>query len=88
MQVITKSIACTTDAEGFEWESAVVREDTRKQYSEPRWYLLHRQTASITMTTSPVKPYPQRRSSTALQLDLQLSDATLFGQTPLLRQNQ
>ena len=32
-----------TDAEGFEWESAVVREDTRKQYSEPRWYLLHRQ---------------------------------------------
>lgn len=25
------------DAEGFEWESAVVREDTREQYAEPRF---------------------------------------------------
>lgn len=25
------------DAEGFEWETAVVREDTRKQYAEPRF---------------------------------------------------
>jgi uncharacterized protein len=25
-----------TDAEGFEWETAVVREDTRKQYAEQR----------------------------------------------------
>ncbi len=23
------------DADGFEWETAVVREDTRKQYAEP-----------------------------------------------------
>lgn len=26
-----------SDAEGFEWETAVVREDTRKQYTEPRF---------------------------------------------------
>lgn len=26
-----------TDAEGFEWETAVVREDTRTQYAEPRY---------------------------------------------------
>ena len=25
------------DADGFEWETAVVREDTRKQYAEPRF---------------------------------------------------
>lgn len=25
------------DAEGFEWETAVVHEDTRKQYAEPRF---------------------------------------------------
>jgi uncharacterized DUF497 family protein len=25
------------DADGFEWEAAVVREDTRKQYTEPRF---------------------------------------------------
>jgi uncharacterized protein len=25
------------DAEDFEWETAVVREDTRKQYAEPRF---------------------------------------------------
>lgn len=25
------------DAEGFEWESAVVREDTREPYAEPRF---------------------------------------------------
>lgn len=25
------------DAEGFEWETAVVQEDTRKQYDEPRF---------------------------------------------------
>lgn len=25
------------DADGFEWETAVVREDTRKRYSEPRY---------------------------------------------------
>lgn len=25
------------DAEGFEWDTAVVREDTRKQYAEPRF---------------------------------------------------
>lgn len=25
------------DAEGFEWETAVVREDTRKQYAEQRF---------------------------------------------------
>ena len=25
------------DAEGFEWENAVVREDARKQYAEPRF---------------------------------------------------
>ena len=25
------------DVEGFEWETAVVHEDTRKQYSEPRF---------------------------------------------------
>ena len=25
------------DADGFEWENAVVREDTRKQYAEPRF---------------------------------------------------
>jgi len=25
------------DSEGFEWETAVVREDTRKCYSEPRF---------------------------------------------------
>jgi uncharacterized protein len=25
------------DAEGFEWESAVVHEDTRKPYAEPRF---------------------------------------------------
>ena len=24
------------DADGFDWESAVVREDTREQYAEPR----------------------------------------------------
>ena len=35
----------------------------------------------------PVNPCPQRSSSTASLFDLQLSDATLFGQTPLLRQN-
>lgn len=31
------------DADGFEWEAAVVREDARKQYAEPRfeakWYI-------------------------------------------------
>lgn len=25
------------DADGFEWEAAVVREDTRKRYAEPRF---------------------------------------------------
>ena len=25
------------DAEGFEWDTAVVREDTRKPYAEPRF---------------------------------------------------
>lgn len=25
------------DANGFEWDTAVVREDTRKQYAEPRF---------------------------------------------------
>ena len=25
------------DADGFEWASAVVREDTREQYAEPRF---------------------------------------------------
>ncbi len=25
------------DVEGFEWETAVVREDARKQYAEPRF---------------------------------------------------
>ena len=25
------------DADGFDWESAVVREDTREQYAEPRF---------------------------------------------------
>lgn len=25
------------DADGFEWETAVVREDARKQYAEPRF---------------------------------------------------
>lgn len=25
------------DADGFEWEAAVVREDTRKRYPEPRF---------------------------------------------------
>jgi uncharacterized protein len=25
------------DADGFEWETAVVREDTREQYAEPRF---------------------------------------------------
>ena len=25
------------DAEGFEWETALVREDARKQYAEPRY---------------------------------------------------
>ena len=25
------------DAEGFEWESAVVRQDSREQYAEPRF---------------------------------------------------
>ena len=25
------------DADGFEWETAVVREDVRKQYAEPRF---------------------------------------------------
>jgi uncharacterized DUF497 family protein len=25
------------DADGFEWDAAVVREDTRKQYAEPRF---------------------------------------------------
>lgn len=25
------------DADGFEWETAVVREDTRRQYAEPRF---------------------------------------------------
>lgn len=25
------------DADGFEWETAVVREDTRKPYAEPRF---------------------------------------------------
>ena len=32
-------------------------------------------------------PCPQRSSSTASLFDHQVSDATLFGQTPLLRQN-
>ena len=26
-----------SDAEDFEWDTSVVREDTRKQYSEPRF---------------------------------------------------
>lgn len=26
-----------TDADGFEWETAVVREDARRQYAEPRF---------------------------------------------------
>ena len=26
-----------TDASGFEWETAVVREDARKRYAEPRF---------------------------------------------------
>lgn len=26
-----------TDAEGFEWETAIVREDTRMKYAEPRF---------------------------------------------------
>lgn len=25
------------DTDGFEWETAVVREDTRRQYAEPRF---------------------------------------------------
>lgn len=25
------------NSEGFEWETAVIREDTRKQYAEPRF---------------------------------------------------
>ena len=25
------------DADGFEWETALVRQDTRKQYAEPRF---------------------------------------------------
>lgn len=34
---IDKHGVALADAEGFEWETAVVREDTRKQYAEQRF---------------------------------------------------
>ena len=39
------------DADGFEWASAVVREDTREQYAEPRF--------EATANPSEVKSYAE-----------------------------